>query len=91
MVHVPERDMSYDMLELIEYQDLLVFHRQTLNLYCKLAAHGNQKVAHILCMHVDEDQLMYAVKNHCKLRRKILGCRGKFAFFHKNSKIGKLF
>lgn len=64
MVYVPEKDMSYDILELIENPDLLVFHRQTLNLYCKLAAHGNQSVAHTLCTHVDEDQLMYAVKNH---------------------------
>uniref|UniRef100_A0A914Z1U8 RIH domain-containing protein n=1 Tax=Panagrolaimus superbus TaxID=310955 RepID=A0A914Z1U8_9BILA len=64
MVYVPEKDMSYDILELIEKEELLVFHRQTLDLYCKLAAHGNQRVAHLLCSHVDEDQIMYAVKNH---------------------------
>uniref|UniRef100_A0AC34QR18 Ryanodine receptor n=1 Tax=Panagrolaimus sp. JU765 TaxID=591449 RepID=A0AC34QR18_9BILA len=64
MVYVPEKDLSYDMLELIEKTDLLQFHRQTLDLYCKLAAHGNHRVAHVLCSHVDEDQIMYAVKNH---------------------------
>ncbi|KAE9549703.1 hypothetical protein FO519_007091 [Halicephalobus sp. NKZ332] len=64
MVHVPEKDLSYDILELIEKNDLLQFHRQTLDLYCKLAAHGNQRVSHVLCSHVDEDQIMYAVKNH---------------------------
>lgn len=65
-IYVPEKDTSYDVLEMIEHNDFLTFHRQTLNLYCKLAAHGNQKVAHILCSHVDEDQIMYAVKSHCK-------------------------
>uniref|UniRef100_A0A1I7Z2U2 B30.2/SPRY domain-containing protein n=1 Tax=Steinernema glaseri TaxID=37863 RepID=A0A1I7Z2U2_9BILA len=63
-VYVPEKDMSYDILEMIENPDHLIFHRQTLNLYCKLASHGNQKVAHVLCHHVDEDQIMYAVKSH---------------------------
>ncbi|VDK18241.1 unnamed protein product [Anisakis simplex] len=63
-VYVPEKDMSFDILEMIEKPNYLQFHRQTLNLYCKLAAHGNQKVAHILCGHVDEDQIMYAIKNH---------------------------
>ncbi|TKR86982.1 hypothetical protein L596_011471 [Steinernema carpocapsae] len=63
-VYVPEKDMSYDVLEMIEKPEHLTFHRQTLNLYCKLASHGNQKVAHILCQHVDEDQIMYAVKSH---------------------------
>ncbi|KAK6101668.1 RIH domain family protein [Brugia pahangi] len=63
-IYIPEKDTSYDILEMIEHNDLLTFHRQTLNLYCKLAAHGNQKVAHILCSHVDEDQILYAVKSH---------------------------
>ncbi|KJH53390.1 SPRY domain protein [Dictyocaulus viviparus] len=63
-VYVPEKDESFDILEMIEKPIFLDFHRQTLNLYCKLASHGNQKVAHILCGHVDEDQIMYAVKSH---------------------------
>uniref|UniRef100_A0A914H250 Ryanodine receptor n=1 Tax=Globodera rostochiensis TaxID=31243 RepID=A0A914H250_GLORO len=63
MVYVPERDESVDILELIEKPDLLVFHARTLNLYCKLASHGNQKVAHQLCAHIDESQLTYAVKS----------------------------
>uniref|UniRef100_A0A0N4ZPH7 Ryanodine receptor 44F n=1 Tax=Parastrongyloides trichosuri TaxID=131310 RepID=A0A0N4ZPH7_PARTI len=64
LIHIPEKYKSYDILELIEMPELLAFHRQTLNLYCKLASHGNQKVSHILCQHVDEDQVMYAIKNH---------------------------
>ncbi|KAI6237110.1 hypothetical protein M3Y95_00230500 [Aphelenchoides besseyi] len=64
MVYSPERDASLDILELIENPELLDFHRQTLNLYCRLAAHGNQRVGHILCTHVDEDQIMYGVKSH---------------------------
>ncbi|CAD6199567.1 unnamed protein product [Caenorhabditis auriculariae] len=63
-LYVPEKDMSFDILEMIEKPDMLDFHRQTLNLYCKLASHGNQKVAHVLCQHVDEDQIMYTIKSH---------------------------
>ncbi|KHJ88238.1 SPRY domain protein, partial [Oesophagostomum dentatum] len=63
-VYIPEKDESFDILEIIEKPVYLDFHRQTLNLYCKLASHGNLKVAHILCQHVDEDQIMYAVKSH---------------------------
>lgn len=43
-VYVPEKDESFDILEMIEKPMFLDFHRQTLNLYCKLASHGNQKV-----------------------------------------------
>ncbi|KAJ1347271.1 hypothetical protein KIN20_002292 [Parelaphostrongylus tenuis] len=63
-IYIPEKDESFDILEMIEKPIFLDFHRQTLNLYCKLTSHGNQKVAHILCRHVDEDQIMYAVKSH---------------------------
>ncbi|CAK5073642.1 unnamed protein product [Meloidogyne enterolobii] len=63
MVYIPERDESIDILELIEKPDLLAFHERTLCLYCKLAAHGNQRVAHQLCSHVDEKQLIFAVRN----------------------------
>lgn len=65
-VYVPERDQSLDILEMIEYPHFTNFHAQTLRLYCALSAQGNQKVAHILCKHVDELQLMYAISNHCK-------------------------
>uniref|UniRef100_A0A8R1HP75 Ryanodine receptor n=2 Tax=Caenorhabditis japonica TaxID=281687 RepID=A0A8R1HP75_CAEJA len=63
-VYIPEKDQSFDILEMIEMPEMLEFHRQTLNLYCKLASHGNHKVAHTLCQHVDEDQIMYAIKSH---------------------------
>ena len=69
MIYAPERDASLDVLELIENPDLLTFHRQTLNLYCRLASHGNQRVAHMLCAHVDEMQIMYGVQSHCKLEQ----------------------
>ncbi|KAK5964813.1 SPRY domain protein, partial [Trichostrongylus colubriformis] len=36
-VYVPEKDESFDILEIIEKPIFLDFHRQTLNLYCKLA------------------------------------------------------
>jgi ryanodine receptor 2 len=65
-VYVPEKDMSFDVLEMIEHPDYLAFHRQTLNLYCKLCSQGNQKVAHILCDHIDQEQIMYAIKSHGK-------------------------
>jgi hypothetical protein len=67
MVYIPERDASLDILELIENPDLLTFHRQTLNLYCRLTSHGNQRVAHTLCYHVDEDQIFYGVKSQCNV------------------------
>lgn len=63
-VYVPEKDMSFDVLEIIEHPEYLAFHRQTLNLYCKLCSQGNQKVAHMLCDHVDQEQIMYAIKSH---------------------------
>ncbi|KFD64964.1 hypothetical protein M514_11549 [Trichuris suis] len=63
MLYIPERDYSLDILELIEYADLQKFHQHTLQLYCSLCAHGNFKIAHILCRHVDEDQLTYAMKS----------------------------
>lgn len=65
MVYVPENNSSFDILELIEKVDLLKFHSRTLNLYCKLASHGNQQVAHTLCAHIDESQLNYAIENQC--------------------------
>ncbi|XP_003370112.1 ryanodine receptor 44F, partial [Trichinella spiralis] len=69
MLYVPERDSSIDILELAEHESLCTFHQQTLRLYCSLCAQGNFKIAHILCQHVDEDQLMYAIQSKCSLRR----------------------
>ncbi|KRX28175.1 Ryanodine receptor 44F [Trichinella nelsoni] len=63
MLYVPERDSSIDILELAEHESLCTFHQQTLRLYCSLCAQGNFKIAHILCQHVDEDQLMYAIQS----------------------------
>ncbi len=65
-VYVPEKNRCMDVLELIENSGYLDFHTQTLQLYTKLCTMGNQIVAHTLCSHVDEEQLMYAIKNHCE-------------------------
>ncbi|GMS80971.1 hypothetical protein PENTCL1PPCAC_3146, partial [Pristionchus entomophagus] len=63
-VYVPEKDVAFDVLEMIEQPEFLPFHKQTMDLYCKLASHGNHKVAHTLCHHVTDDQIMYAVMSH---------------------------
>lgn len=60
---MPAQDLSLDMLELTEIPAYEAFHKQTLELYCKLCGYGNSKVAHYLCAHVDQEQLMYAIKN----------------------------
>ena len=62
---MPAQDLSLDMLELTEIPAYEAFHKQTLELYCKLCGYGNSKVAHYLCAHVDQEQLMYAIKNPC--------------------------
>lgn len=54
---------SLDILELTEKRDLLKFHYHTLRLYSAICALGNNRVAHALCSHVDEAQLLYAIQN----------------------------
>ena len=60
------QDLCLDMLELVEIPPYEAFHKQTLELYAKLCGYGNSKVAHYLCGHVDQEQLMYAIRNPCK-------------------------
>uniref|UniRef100_A0A4W3IRR6 Ryanodine receptor 2 n=1 Tax=Callorhinchus milii TaxID=7868 RepID=A0A4W3IRR6_CALMI len=62
-LHIPEENRSVDILELTEYEELLKFHYHTLRLYSAVCALGNNRVAHALCSHVDESQLMYAIEN----------------------------
>nr|XP_021335867.1 ryanodine receptor 2 [Danio rerio] len=62
-LHIPEENRSVDILELTEQQDLLKFHYHTLRLYSAICALGNNRVAHALCSHVDEAQLLYAIQN----------------------------
>lgn len=62
-VHIPEEDRCLDILELIEYEKLLVFHAQTLTLYGALCSQSNFRAAHQISFHVDEIQLMYAIKS----------------------------
>lgn len=52
-----------DIMELSEYEDLRQFHYHTLKLYCALCALGNTRVAHALCSHLDQSQLLYTIDN----------------------------
>lgn len=54
------------------FQNLIVyllfsFCSNTLTLYNAICAQGNNRVSHEICRLVDEKQLMYCVKNPCKL------------------------
>uniref|UniRef100_A0A668AWW8 Uncharacterized protein n=1 Tax=Myripristis murdjan TaxID=586833 RepID=A0A668AWW8_9TELE len=62
-LHIPEENRSVDILELSEQKDLLKFHYHTLRLYSAICALGNNRVAHALCSHVDEAQLLQAIEN----------------------------
>lgn len=42
---------------------MLQFHYHALRLYSAVCALGNNRVAHALCSHVDESQLLYAIQN----------------------------
>ncbi|XP_069500422.1 ryanodine receptor 1 isoform X4 [Ambystoma mexicanum] len=63
-LHIPEENRCIDILELSERLDLLKFHYHTLKLYCSVCALGNNRVAHALCSHVDESQLLYTIENN---------------------------
>lgn len=52
-----------DIMELSELEDLRQFHYQTLKLYGALCALGNTRVAHALCSHLDQSQLLYTIDN----------------------------
>ena len=52
-----------DIQELSEHAELLKFHYHTLRLYSAVCALGNNRVAHALCSHVDEAQLLQAIEN----------------------------
>ncbi|XP_072885345.1 ryanodine receptor 1-like isoform X1 [Hemitrygon akajei] len=62
-LHIPEENRCIDILELSERNDLLKFHYHTLLLYCAVCALGNNRVAHAICSHVDEFQLLYTIEN----------------------------
>ncbi|KAM9837412.1 LOW QUALITY PROTEIN: ryanodine receptor 2 [Aulostomus maculatus] len=62
-LHIPEENRSVDILELSEKKDLLKFHYHTLRLYSAICALGNNRIAHALCSHVDEAQLLQAIEN----------------------------
>ncbi|XP_067007679.2 ryanodine receptor [Anabrus simplex] len=62
-LHIPEEDRCLDILELIEMDRLLSFHAHTLTLYAALCYQSNYRAAHALCMHVDQKQLLYAIRS----------------------------
>lgn len=62
-LHIPEEDRCMDVLELIEMDKLLSFHSHTLTLYAALCYQSNYRAAHALCLHVDQKQLLYAIKS----------------------------
>uniref|UniRef100_A0A8D0CRJ0 Ryanodine receptor 3 n=1 Tax=Sander lucioperca TaxID=283035 RepID=A0A8D0CRJ0_SANLU len=62
-VHIPEENRCLDIMELSEHEDLRKFHYHTLKLYCALCALGNTRVAHALCSHLDQSQLLYTIDN----------------------------
>uniref|UniRef100_A0A6P7G955 Ryanodine receptor-like n=1 Tax=Diabrotica virgifera virgifera TaxID=50390 RepID=A0A6P7G955_DIAVI len=62
-LHIPEEDRCIDILELIEMDKLLSFHAHTLTLYAALCYQSNYRAAHVLCKHVDQKQLLYAIKS----------------------------
>ncbi|MGH0130667.1 UNVERIFIED_CONTAM: hypothetical protein FKN15_003166 [Acipenser sinensis] len=62
-LHIPEENRSIDILELTEQEDLLKFHYHALRLHSAVCALGNNRVAHALCSHLDEAQLLYAIEN----------------------------
>lgn len=62
-LHIPEEDRCIDILELIEMDKLLSFHSHTLTLYAALCYQSNYRAAHALCLHVDQKQLLYAIKS----------------------------
>ncbi|XP_068608169.1 ryanodine receptor 3-like [Brachionichthys hirsutus] len=62
-VHIPEENRCVDIMELSEQEDMRRFHYHTLRLYCALCALGNTRVAHALCSHLDQSQLLYMIDN----------------------------
>lgn len=63
VAYIPEQNRCLDVLELNEHQEHLKFHAKTLDLYCAVCSHGNHKVAHEVVKHVNETQLMHAIKD----------------------------
>ncbi|KAL6426510.1 hypothetical protein ACFW04_009145 [Cataglyphis niger] len=61
-LHIPEEDRCIDILELVEMDKLLSFHAHTLTLYAALCYQSNYRAAHALCQHVDQKQLLYAIR-----------------------------
>ncbi|XP_053730272.1 ryanodine receptor 2 [Synchiropus splendidus] len=62
-LQIPDENRSVDILELSELPDLMTFQYHTLLLYVSLCKLGNTRVAHAICSHVDQSQVLYAIQN----------------------------
>ncbi|XP_057277363.1 ryanodine receptor 1-like, partial [Pezoporus wallicus] len=62
-LHIPEENRTLDIMELSEELELQRFQQHTLRLYCAVCALGNNRVAHALCSHVDQAQLLFAIES----------------------------
>ncbi|KAJ8013934.1 hypothetical protein DPEC_G00035000 [Dallia pectoralis] len=62
-LHIPEENRCVDIQELSELGDLLNVHHHTLLLYSALCAQGNARVGHAICSHVDQSQLLHAIRS----------------------------
>lgn len=62
-IYIPEEDRWVNILELNENEEMLKFHHNMLLLYQAVCAQSNNFVAHEVCKHIDENQLMYYVQN----------------------------
>ncbi|KAM6364385.1 ryanodine receptor 1-like [Pluvialis apricaria] len=62
-LHIPEENRCIDIMELSERLDLLRLQWHTLKLYCAVCALGNNRVAHALCSHVDQAQLLFIIES----------------------------
>ncbi|XP_061915089.1 ryanodine receptor 2-like isoform X1 [Entelurus aequoreus] len=62
-LQIPDESRCVDILELSELEDLLTFQCHTLLLYCAVCAHGNTRVCHAICSHVDQTQVLHALQD----------------------------
>ena len=62
-IYQPEEDRWISILELNENDEMRTFFHNSLLLYQAVCAQSNNLVAHEICKHIDENQLMYCIQN----------------------------
>lgn len=55
--------IKYSRPNICSYLFFQAFHSYTLTLYAALCYQSNYRAAHALCLHVDQKQLLYAIKS----------------------------